>query len=148
MEAELWGQVDIVKSLLRTGANPRLTDNRDMSAADYADERLENDKERIQRHVSYVENPYLTKRDRAGILALLGPPPATPLSNRLTYTINDFGDWHFHKCPEYDIITFFLPVLEIPIAYQYKTAAILCRRDPFAPCLAVSGWSDRVQIRH
>ncbi|KAK1974307.1 hypothetical protein LZ30DRAFT_608340, partial [Colletotrichum cereale] len=139
MEAALWGQVDNVSNLLDTGANPCLADERGMAAADYAAETSENDKERHQRHSSYVEDPYLKKAERANIRALLGSPPV--VSRHLAWPLNNSGDLFFYKSPECNTISFFPPKSGNQIRYQYKTAAVLRRGDLFAPCLAVSGWS-------
>lgn len=141
MEAALWGQVNTVVSLLEAGADPLLGDWEDRTAADYASESARNDRERSERHVSYSEDPYVKKADRAQVRTFL--VSQTFVDNRTTWHLDDSASLFFYKSPEDSKISFFAPGNGSHIANQGKTAAILSRGDQFPLIFAVSGWSTK-----
>lgn len=141
MEAALWGRPKIANFLLEAGANKLLKDRYGMNAHDFAGESDRNDEERHTRGSNYTEDPYIKKRHRSFIRALLGHDPAPYAPGVVLSRESNFRDAHFYKSQSAGTISLVLPTQGVNIYTQAKTAAVLLRGGAFPPVVAVSGWN-------
>jgi hypothetical protein len=142
MEAALWGFPGIVKMLLRAGSDKSLRDRRGMTAADLAEESERHDRERHERSLKYSEDPFIKKRDRTLIRALLEHQTATSLPKPLH--ASDLIDAYFYKSSVAGTISLVMPKRGMKTSTLKKTTAILLRGDAFPPVAAVSGWTGPI----
>jgi hypothetical protein len=141
MEAAFWSQPKLVEILLKAGSDRFLKDRRGMTAADLAAESDRNDLERHERALNYSEDPYVKKRHRRLIRALLGHKPAKHPSAAISRLSEDLIDAYFYKSRPAGTISLVIPKFGIEIHTQAKTAAVLLRGSAFPPVAAVSGWT-------
>lgn len=142
MEAALWAHPKIVDALLKAGANKSLKDRSGMTAGNFAEDTDRNELERHTRALKYTEDPYIKKRHRLFIQALLGHSPTSPSSGAamLSRDGSHSRDTHFYKSPSAGTISLVLPAEGVSIQSQAKTAAVLLRGEPFPPVFAGGGW--------
>lgn len=144
MEAALWGHPKIVELLLEAGADSSLKDRRGMTAGKLAEESDRNDRERHKRPIKYSEDPFVKKRHRRLIRALLKHTPALSTSTGIQPYLADLTDAIFYKSLPAAIISLVIPRQGIEILTQSKTAAVLVRGDAFPPVVAVSGRTNPI----
>lgn len=144
MEAALWGHPKIVELLLEAGADSSLKDRRGMTAGNLAEESERNDRERHERYFKYSEDPFIKKRHRRLIRALLKHTPATSTSTGIQPHLADLTDAYFYKSPLAATISLVIPRQGMEIRTQSKTAAVLVRGDAFPLVVAVSGRTNPV----
>ncbi|KID77395.1 uncharacterized protein G6M90_00g097810 [Metarhizium brunneum] len=144
MEAALWSHPKIVELLLEAGADGSLKDRRGMTAGNLAEESERNDRERHKRHSKYSEDPFIKKRHRRLIRALLKHTPAMSTSTGIQPDLADLTDAFFYKSLSAATISLVIPRQGIEILTQSKTAAVLVRGGAFPPVVAVSGRTNPV----
>ncbi|KID66873.1 Ankyrin repeat-containing domain protein, partial [Metarhizium hybridum] len=144
MEAALWGHPKIVELLLEAGADSSLKDRRGMTAGNLAEESERNDQERHKRFFKYSEDPFVKKRHRRLIRALLKHTPALSTSTGIQPHLADLTDAFFYKSLPAATISLVIPRQGIEILTQSKTTAVLIRGDAFPPVVAVSGRTNPV----
>ncbi|KAL6905114.1 hypothetical protein GGI43DRAFT_398908 [Trichoderma evansii] len=143
MEAALWGHLKIVNILLGAGSDAAQRDQRGMRAADLAEESDRNDLERHKRALKYSEDPFVKKRDRRLIRALLKHLEPTSIPRK--FPASDLEDAYFYKSPQDGKLSLIIPGQEQKTLSHNKTAAILLRGDSLLsgsipPIFATSGW--------
>ncbi|KAK9439217.1 ankyrin repeat protein [Metarhizium brunneum] len=144
MEAALWSHPKIVELLLEAGADSSLKDRRGMTAGNLAEESERNDRERHKRHSKYSEDPFIKKRHRRLIRALLKHTPAMSTSTGMQPDLADLTDAFFYKSLPAATISLVIPRQGIEILTQCKTAAVLVRGGASPPVVAVSGRTNPV----
>ncbi|QLI70479.1 uncharacterized protein G6M90_00g068580 [Metarhizium brunneum] len=145
MEAALWGYPKIVELLLEAGADSSLKDRRGMTAGNLAEESERNDRERHERSIKYLEDPFVKKRHRRLIRALLKHTPAASLSSGVQPNLADLTDAYFYKSLSPGSISLVIPSQGIEIRTQSKTAAVLLRGEAFPLVAAVSGRTSPIR---
>ena len=152
VEAALWGRLENAKLLIGAGADRRLRDCKNHTAADLAQPTRSNQRERhlcaggslgpSGQEPVYKEDTLNRDADRREIVRLLtgnttkrkivfGDPP----------TASEYQNYSFRRPSMTQPIVFRGPVATYPVTTNYKTVARLERGGSFPTVAAMSGWS-------
>ncbi|KAF6824865.1 ankyrin repeat protein [Colletotrichum plurivorum] len=137
MEAVLWTQPDIVRELLKAGADPELKDEDGRSAVDLAAETDRNEEERYRRDNQYVENPYEAKAKRRTIRGLLGAVPSFEAPKKTGIEMSENPRCYISQ--QDNTVTLISPEQGVPIDDLEHPVGWLERGGPFRTVVAEVG---------